>query len=50
VAIEDSLERFARATGQRSVVMCDRAAMDGSAYIEDDAFDRVLEVSATTCI
>ncbi|CAM9548407.1 unnamed protein product, partial [Ectocarpus fasciculatus] len=41
--LENSLARYARATGQKSIILCDRGAMDGKAYMDDEAFDEILD-------
>lgn len=40
--VENSLDRYARATGKKSIILCDRGAMDGKAYMDDGSFDAVL--------
>lgn len=39
---ENNLDRYARATGEKSIILCDRGAMDGRAYIDSDTFADVL--------
>lgn len=50
MSMEDGLERVLKARGKPGVVLCDRGAMDGSAYMEPERFqsivrDRNLELS-----
>lgn len=33
MTLEDGFERFARACGQPSILLCDRGLMDGSVYM-----------------
>ncbi len=42
LALEDSLLAWARGTGQPTVLLCDRGAMDGSAYIPAAVWDDLL--------
>jgi thymidylate kinase len=43
LALEDSFLTIARASGRKSVLVCDRGAMDGSAYIPPESWKRLLE-------
>jgi predicted ATPase len=43
LALEESLLAVARASGRKAVLVCDRGAMDGSAYIEPGSWRRLLE-------
>lgn len=45
MSLEDSFCNYARSTGQNSVVLCDRGVMDGQAYVTDDVWRTVLQVS-----
>jgi hypothetical protein len=42
LALEDSLLAFARAAGRPAVLVCDRGAMDGAAYLPSHAWDELL--------
>ena len=42
IQLEDSFERFAKATGEKSVILCDRGTMDGSAYMDKRDFLQLL--------
>jgi CYTH domain-containing protein len=42
LALEDSLLAFARGTGRPAVLICDRGAMDGAAYVSAEAWSEVL--------
>ena len=43
IHLEDEITAYARATGQRCVVLCDRGLMDGSAYVDDELFAELLK-------
>lgn len=45
MALEDGVERVARANRQPSVLLCDRGVMDGAAYISEDGWKELLKVS-----
>lgn len=36
IALEDNFTELARNEGSKSVILCDRGLMDGSAYISND--------------
>ena len=40
--LEDTFTSLARATGDKTVLLCDRGTMDGSAYVSREVFDQVL--------
>ena len=42
--LEDSMEAYARSTGQPAVLICDRGIMDGAAYCPAEEFKRLLEI------
>ena len=42
MSLEDSTENYARATGEDSVILCDRGTMDGSAYMSEENFEMLL--------
>ena len=42
--VEDAFENVARSTGHKCVLLCDRGAMDGSAYIDRDEFVKIVRV------
>ncbi len=42
ISLEDSTENYARATGEDSVILCDRGTMDGSAYMSEENFETLL--------
>jgi hypothetical protein len=48
LALEDSFLAIARASGRKSVLVCDRGAMDGSAYLVEDAWCRLLQETGFT--
>ena len=39
--LEDSFVSLAKDSGKPSLILCDRGAMDGSAYIEDDLWEEI---------
>ena len=43
IHLEDEITRYAKATGQRCVLLCDRGLMDGSAYVEEEVFAELLK-------
>lgn len=45
--LEDSLGMFARSLGENAIVLCDRGAMDGRAYMEPHEWDEVLRHQGT---
>jgi predicted ATPase len=40
--LEDTLYTMAEKTGQKSVLLCDRGAMDGKAYVDDSTWAKIL--------
>lgn len=42
-SLEDIFTRFAEATSQKALVVCDRGVMDGSAYISSDLWQALLD-------
>uniref|UniRef100_A0A7R9U9S5 NadR/Ttd14 AAA domain-containing protein n=1 Tax=Pinguiococcus pyrenoidosus TaxID=172671 RepID=A0A7R9U9S5_9STRA len=40
--LEDAFERIARAGKQKAVLICDRGAMDGKAYMDKESWDELL--------
>jgi CYTH domain-containing protein len=42
LALEDSLLAFARGTGRRTVLICDRGVMDGAAYVPAATWDELV--------
>jgi thymidylate kinase len=49
VFCENSLDRYARTTGEKSVILCDRGTMDGRAYMDAAAFDEVIHCMPCMC-
>ena len=43
MTLEDSMTNFARATKQKSILICDRGIMDGSGYVDKATWMKVLE-------
>jgi len=50
IGIEDSFERVLRARGKPGVLLCDRGLMDGSAYMSQEAWDRLLKKRDVQCV
>jgi AAA domain len=44
MSLEDSLYTYAKATGEDCVILCDRGIMDGSAYVDTETWNRILDV------
>ena len=42
LSLEDSIRNYARSCKQKSVILCDRGVMDGSAYVDEDTWNKVL--------
>lgn len=42
ISLEDSIRNYARSLKQKSVILCDRGIMDGSAYVDDATWTKVL--------
>jgi predicted ATPase len=42
IHLEDTFASLARATGDKTVLLCDRGTMDGSAYVSREIFEQVL--------
>lgn len=40
--LEDGFERFARACGEPSILLCDRGLMDGSVYMPPEEWDSLV--------
>src|ERR1700722_2237176 len=43
LALEDAFLSIARGSGRKCVLVCDRGAMDGSAYITEESWRRLIE-------
>jgi len=43
VALEDEIMDYARSTGEKSLVLCDRGVLDGAAYVDEKTFDEILK-------
>lgn len=46
--VENAFENVAKSTKQNCVLLCDRGAMDGSAYIDRDEFVKIVRVSSSS--
>ena len=42
ISLEDSMENYARATGENCIILCDRGCMDGAAYMKEEDFEALL--------
>lgn len=42
LTLENTLENYAKATQQKSVILCDRGIMDGSAYVSKEEWNKLL--------
>ena len=40
--LEDAFYNIAKASGYKTLIICDRGGMDASAYMDDDAFQKLL--------
>ena len=47
MSLEDTFERMALSTGEKSVLLCDRGTCDGKAYVSSDTWRALLESRAT---
>ncbi|KAL9182738.1 hypothetical protein ACHAXT_004017 [Thalassiosira profunda] len=50
IGLEDGFERVLRARGKPAVLLCDRGLMDGSAYMSQEAWDRLLTKRDVQCV
>ncbi|KAL7540983.1 hypothetical protein ACHAXR_010537 [Thalassiosira sp. AJA248-18] len=50
IGLEDGFERVLRARGKPAVLLCDRGLMDGSAYMSQEAWDRLLDKRDVQCV
>lgn len=50
IALEDGFERVLRARGRPAVLLCDRGLMDGSAYMDPAAWDRLVAKRGVHCV
>jgi hypothetical protein len=41
--LEDLFYTMAERTGEQSVILCDRGAMDGKAYVDDETWDKIMD-------
>jgi hypothetical protein len=42
MSLEDSFTQYAKSTGQKAVLLCNRGIMGGSAYVDPDTWTSVL--------
>ena len=45
MALEDGFERFARASGQPAILLCDRGLMDGSVYMPPEEWAALVSLA-----
>ena len=50
IGIEDGFERVLRARGKPAVLLCDRGLMDGSAYMSQEKWERLLQKRDIGCV
>lgn len=50
IGLEDGFERVLRARGKPAVLLCDRGLMDGSAYMSQEAWERLLRKRDVGCV
>lgn len=50
IGLEDGFERVLRARGKPAVLLCDRGLMDGSAYMDPEAWERLLDKRDVQCV
>ena len=50
IGLEDGFERVLRARGRPAVLLCDRGLMDGSAYMSQEAWDKMLQKRDVQCV
>lgn len=48
MTLEDGFERFARACGMPSILLCDRGLMDGSVYMPPDEWATLVSQPSAT--
>lgn len=50
LALEDGVERILKARGRPAVMLCDRGTMDGSVYVSQDEFQKVMDERNTDVV
>lgn len=50
LAMEDGVERVLKARGKPAVILCDRGTMDGSVYISEQDFQKVMDERGTDIV
>lgn len=46
IFLEDTFYRMAVKSGEKSILLCDRGAMDGKAYVDDDTWSKILSINS----
>ena len=50
IGMEDSFERVLRARGKPAVLLCDRGLMDGSAYMKEEDWNKLMRKREVNCV
>ena len=50
IGMEDSFERVLRARGKPAVLLCDRGLMDGSAYMKEEDWNKLMRKREIKCV
>jgi predicted ATPase len=50
IGMEDSFERVLRARGKPAVLLCDRGLMDGSAYMKEEDWNKLMRKREINCV
>ena len=50
LTLEDCMHAYARSLNQKAVILCDRGIMDGSAYVDDETWAKVLRSVGMDCV
>ena len=50
IGMEDSFERVLRARGKPAVLLCDRGLMDGSAYMKEEDWNKLMRKRDVNCV
>eukprot|EP00577_Skeletonema_sp_RCC1716_P020628 CAMPEP_0113380764 /NCGR_PEP_ID=MMETSP0013_2-20120614/4935_1 /TAXON_ID=2843 ORGANISM="Skeletonema costatum, Strain 1716" /NCGR_SAMPLE_ID=MMETSP0013_2 /ASSEMBLY_ACC=CAM_ASM_000158 /LENGTH=299 /DNA_ID=CAMNT_0000263131 /DNA_START=6 /DNA_END=901 /DNA_ORIENTATION=+ /assembly_acc=CAM_ASM_000158 len=50
IGMEDGFERVLRARGKPAVLLCDRGLMDGSAYMKDEDWNKLMQKREIDCV
>lgn len=50
IGMEDGFERVLRARGKPAVLLCDRGLMDGSAYMKEEDWNKLMQKREISCV